>query len=59
VADFFMGGGTTGAVAMKFGRRFIGSDISRVAVSVTAGRLARIGEEISGVRVEDGFQGRI
>ena len=41
------------------GRRFVGSDISRVAVSVTAGRLARIGEEISGVSVEDGFQGRI
>lgn len=47
VADFFVGGGTTGAVAMKLGRRFIGSDISRVAVSVTADRLARVGEEIS------------
>lgn len=32
---------------MKLGRRFIGSDISRVAVSVSADRLARIGEEIS------------
>ncbi|MBP7773843.1 site-specific DNA-methyltransferase [Candidatus Gracilibacteria bacterium] len=47
VADFFVGGGTTGAAAMKLGRRFIGSDISRVAVSVTADRLARVGEEIS------------
>ena len=46
VADFFMGGGTTGAVALKNGRRFIGCDISRVAVSVSASRLIEIGEEI-------------
>ncbi|MFA6026218.1 MAG: site-specific DNA-methyltransferase [Ignavibacteriaceae bacterium] len=51
VADFFMGGGTTGAVALKNGRRFIGCDISRVAVSVTASRLIDIGEEISGITV--------
>ena len=49
VADFFSGWGTTWAVAMKLGRRFIGSDISRVAVSVTANRLTKIGEEMSGV----------
>ncbi len=42
-----MGGGTTGAVALKLGRRFIGSDISRVAVSVSASRLTAIGEDIS------------
>lgn len=59
VADFFMGWGTTWAVALKLGRRFIGSDISRVAVSVTANRLAEIWEDISGVSVEDGFQWRI
>ena len=47
VADFFSWWGTTGAVAMKLGRRFIGSDISRVAVSVTANRLTKIGEELS------------
>ncbi len=47
VADFFSWWGTTWAVAMKLGRRFIGSDISRVAVSVTANRLTKIGEELS------------
>jgi len=51
VADFFVGGGTTGAVALKNGRRFIGCDISRVAISVSASRLIEIGEEISGVIV--------
>lgn len=51
VADFFMGGGTTGAVALKNDRQFIGCDISRVAVSVTASRLVDIAEEISGIIV--------
>lgn len=51
VADFFVGGGTTGAVALKLGRRFIGCDVSRVAVSVTASRLIDIGEQLSGVTV--------
>ena len=51
VADFFMGGGTTGAVALKKGRKFIGCDISRVAISVSASRLIEIGEEISGIVV--------
>ena len=52
VADFFMGGGTTGVAALKLGRHFIGCDSSRVAVSVTASRLIDIGEEISGVTVK-------
>ena len=39
VADFFVGGGTTAAVAQRLGRRFIGCDQSRVAVAVTAERL--------------------
>jgi len=51
VGDFFMGGGTTGAAALRHGRRFIGSDISRVAVSVTASRLIDLSEELSGVIV--------
>lgn len=55
VADFFMGGGTTGAVAMKLGRRFIGSDISRVAVSVSTSRLGKIGEELSGTKVNNTY----
>lgn len=56
VADFFMGGGTTGAVALKNDRQFIGCDISRVAVSVSASRLIEIGEEISGIIVSNSEQ---
>lgn len=56
VADFFMGGGTTGAVAIKLGRRFIGCDISRVAVSVSASRLVEIGEQLSGITVREKAQ---
>lgn len=48
VADFFMGGGTTLAAAQKLGRRFIGSDISRVAVSVTLDRLVKDAEGMTG-----------
>jgi len=48
VADFFMGGGTTSAVAQKSNRRFIGCDISRVASSVTLNRLIKDAEDISG-----------
>ena len=51
VADFFLGGGTTGAVALKNGRKFIGSDISRVAVSVSFDRLVELGEQLSGITV--------
>ena len=39
VADFFVGGGTTAAVAQRLGRRWIACDQSRVAVAVTAERL--------------------
>lgn len=42
VADFFCGGGTTPAVAQRLGRRWVGSDISRVAVALTADRIARL-----------------
>lgn len=48
VADFFMGGGTSCAVAQKLNRKFIGCDISRVASSVTLNRLIKDAEEISG-----------
>ncbi len=48
VADFFMGGGTTCAVAQKLNRKFIGCDISRVAASVTLNRLIKDAEDISG-----------
>lgn len=42
VADFFTGGGVTLATAQQLGRRWIGCDISRVAVALTADRIARI-----------------
>ncbi len=39
VADFFCGGGTTAFVAEKLNRRWIVSDISRIAVEITKGRI--------------------
>jgi DNA modification methylase len=48
VADLFMGGATTLAVALKNGRRFIGCDISRVASSVALNRIIKDAEVISG-----------
>lgn len=41
VADFFMGGGTTPAVAQRLERRWIASDISRIAVEITKGRILK------------------
>ncbi len=49
VADFFCGGGVTPAVAQRIGRHWIACDSSRIAVSVTLGRLVKLGEEQSGV----------
>ncbi|MBI2588591.1 hypothetical protein HYW35_00040 [Candidatus Saccharibacteria bacterium] len=49
IADFFIGGGTTTAVAQRLNRHFIGVDSSRVAVSVTLDRLIKLGEKMSGV----------
>jgi len=45
VFDCFMGSGTTQAVAMKLGRRFIGADINLGAIETTIERLNRIREE--------------
>ena len=45
VADFFCGGGTTPAVAQFLNRRWIASDQSRIAVSITADRVAKMVEE--------------
>lgn len=42
VADFFCGSGTTGAVALKHGRRFIGVDIRESQVELTNRRLAEV-----------------
>jgi adenine-specific DNA-methyltransferase len=47
VLDCFMGSGTTQAVAMKLGRRFIGADINLGAVQITTKRLLEIASEIN------------
>jgi len=46
VFDCFMGSGTTQAVAMKLGRRFIGADINLGAVQITTKRLINIATEL-------------
>lgn len=48
VFDCFMGSGTTQAVAMKCGRRFIGADINLGSVQITSGRLLKVGKELDG-----------
>jgi len=47
VADFFSGGGTVAAVAQRLGRRWIACDQSRVAVAITADRLARGADQLA------------
>lgn len=46
VFDCFMGSGTTQAVAMRLGRRFIGADINLGAIQTTAKRLLSIAAEL-------------
>jgi len=48
VADFFVGGGVTAMVAQRMGLRWIACDQSRVAVALTADRIARQVEEMTG-----------
>lgn len=48
VFDCFMGSGTTQAVAMKLGRRFIGADINLGAVQTTTKRLLKVASELGG-----------
>ena len=47
VFDCFMGSGTTQAVAMKLGRRFIGADINVGAVHTTTKRLINCAKELN------------
>lgn len=54
VFDCFMGSGTTQAVAMKLGRRFIGADINLGAVQTTTKRLIQI---VGGTRQADLISG--
>ena len=42
VADFFMGSGTTGEVALELGRKFIGCDIGDRACEITKDRINKI-----------------
>jgi len=49
VFDCFMGSGTTQAVAMKLGRRFIGADINLGAIQTTTKRLLGVSEELHSI----------
>lgn len=53
VFDCFMGSGTTQAVAMKLGRRFIGSDINLGAIDTTLKRLTKVTKELKESIQED------
>lgn len=58
VFDCFMGSGTTQAVAMKLGRRFIGADINLGAIQTTTKRLINVAEELnSQIGNEDKYTG--
>ena len=46
IFDCFMGSGTTQAVAMKLGRRFIGADINLGAIQTTTKRLITLAAEL-------------
>jgi len=46
VFDCFMGSGTTQAVSMKLGRRFIGADINLGSVQITTKRMLGIAQEL-------------
>ena len=58
VFDCFMGSGTTQAVAMKLGRRFIGADINLGAIQTTTKRLLKVARELnSQIGNEDKYTG--
>lgn len=48
IFDCFMGSGTTQAVAMKLGRRFIGADINLGSIQTTTKRLINVADELNG-----------
>lgn len=54
IFDCFMGSGTTQAVAMKLGRRFIGADINLGAIQTTTKRLIKVAEELKKTQPELG-----
>jgi len=52
ILDPFMGSGTTGAVAKKFGRNYVGKDIEPKYVKMAEGRIASINESMIQVTSE-------
>ena len=53
VFDCFMGSGTTQAVAMRLGRRFIGADINLGSIQTTTKRLIGVAEALESTIHED------
>lgn len=53
VFDCFMGSGTTQAVALRLGRRFLGADINLGAIQTTTKRLIALADEIT-TRLQQG-----
>lgn len=53
VFDCFMGSGTTQAVAMKLGRRFIGADINLGSIQTTTKRLLSVASELESTLHEE------
>ena len=57
VFDCFMGSGTTQAVSMKLGRRFIGADINLGSIQTTTKRLISVSREIDeNTEISTGFE---
>lgn len=54
VMDCFMGSGTTQAVAMKLGRKFIGADINLGAIQTTTKRLIKVSKDLKNIQAELG-----
>ena len=52
VFDCFMGSGTTQAVAMRLGRRFIGADINLGAIQTTTKRLIAVSETLRSAQTQ-------
>lgn len=53
VFDCFMGSGTTQAVAMKMGRKFVGADINLGSIQITTKRLINLADELRNDTTED------
>jgi adenine-specific DNA-methyltransferase len=56
VLDCFMGSGTSQAVSLKLGRRFIGADINLGAIQTTTKRLINLSRKLSGSGVKEPVQ---